>query len=146
MSDEVEVTASEEASAEDEPLLSVESNILPPSLTCPKCDGLLPSVLGEISCTLCGTRMKIEHESTRRLWEEEKIGCPRCNKLLIVGIGERPANVRCAACSCDFEVRAKVAKTEIECPGCERRLRLRTRPGTRRVTCPACDTQFEMTG
>mgnify|MGYP001251754016 CR=1 FL=1 len=146
MSDENETEDAVEPAEVPEGPWSVESKIAPPPLTCPKCDGLLPSALGELSCVLCGARMKIEHEVTRREWEKEKLGCPKCKKLLVVGVGERPTNIRCASCQCDFEVKAKVPKTEVKCPGCERRLRLRTRPGTRNVTCPACDTRFEMTG
>ena len=146
MSDENETEDTVETAEVPEGPFSVESKIAPPPLTCPKCDGLLPSALGELSCVLCGSRMKIEHEVTRRDWEKEKLGCPKCKKLLVVGVGERPTNIRCASCQCDFEVKAKVPKTEVKCPGCERRLRLRTRPGTRSVSCPACDTRFEMTG
>ena len=125
---------------------SVESKISPPPLTCPRCEGLLPSVLGEISCLLCGARITIDHEPTRREWADEKLSCPECNKIVVVGLDKRPCNIRCSACQCEIEVKVNVPKTEIECPDCERRLRLRTKPGTRKVTCPACDTQFEMTG
>lgn len=146
MSEEKGTEKEKSSTVQQEGPWSVESKIAPPALSCPKCDGLLPSALGELSCVICGARMKIEHEVTRREWEEEKLGCPKCKKLLVVGIAERPANVRCGSCQCDFEVKAKVPKTEVKCPGCERRLRLRTRPGTRSVTCPACDSRFEMTG
>ena len=108
MSDENETEDAVETAEVPEGPFSVESKIAPPPLTCPKCDGLLPSALGELSCVLCGARMKIEHEVTRRDWEKEKLGCPKCKKLLVVGVGERPTNIRCASCQCDFEVKGKV--------------------------------------
>ena len=48
--------------------LSVESKVAPPPLSCPKCGGLLPSGLGEINCTLCDARVRVDHAATRRKW------------------------------------------------------------------------------
>ena len=55
---------------------TVESRVAPPALTCPKCDGLLPSGLGEIQCTLCDAKVRVEHPITRKKWQDEKVGCP----------------------------------------------------------------------
>ena len=41
--------------------LSVESKVAPPPLSCPKCKGLLPSGLGELQCTLCEARVRVDH-------------------------------------------------------------------------------------
>ena len=60
--------------------LTVESRVSPPPLSCPKCDGLLPNELGEVRCTLCHARVRIDHPITRKKWAEEKIGCPDCAK------------------------------------------------------------------
>ncbi|RPG70480.1 MAG: hypothetical protein CBC59_002700 [Euryarchaeota archaeon TMED99] len=125
--------------------LTVESRIAPPALSCPKCDGLLPNELGEVQCTLCPARVRVEHEVTRKKWAEEKIGCPDCAKVLVVGVNKRPAHLKCASCDSTFTVIPKVARVEISCPGCERILRMKRRPGERQVDCPACDTSFKVT-
>ena len=124
--------------------LSVESRISPPSLSCPKCDALLPSKLGEITCTMCAAKVKVEHIGTRKKWIDEKVSCPECEKVLIVGVDERPANLQCASCSCQFTVKPNIPRIEVHCPGCERRLRMKKRPGERVIDCPACETTFKV--
>ena len=124
--------------------LSVESRISPPSLSCPRCDNLLPPSLGELKCSMCGAEVKIDHPVTKRKWREEKVGCPNCSKVLIAGVDRRPANLQCASCDTHFELRANRPKIEISCPSCERKLRMNTRPGEREITCPACETEFKI--
>jgi len=123
---------------------SVESRIAPPALSCPKCDEMLPSSLGELQCTMCSANVKVEHEGTRKKWRDEKIGCPQCEKVLIVGVDSRPANLQCASCDCQFTVKPNIPRVEIECPGCERRLRMKKKPGQRKIDCPACETKFNI--
>lgn len=122
--------------------LEVESSIAPPGLTCPRCNGLLPTGLGEMACTLCEAKVKVDHPATRRAWREEKVACPSCHKVLVCGVDERPALLRCGSCEDEFVVTPAVPKVEVACPSCERRLRMRRRPGRREIDCPACDTQF----
>ena len=55
--------------------LSVESRISPPALSCPKCNELLPYELGEVQCTMCSAKVKVEHEGTRKKWADEKVSC-----------------------------------------------------------------------
>ena len=126
---------------EDEQL-SVESRIAPPSLTCPKCEGLLPSGLGVISCKLCDAEVKVDHALTRKSWLEEKIGCPKCNKVLIVGVDNRPCTLQCSSCESIFEVTANIPKVEITCPSCNRRMRMNKRPGERKISCPSCQDEL----
>jgi DNA-directed RNA polymerase subunit RPC12/RpoP len=125
--------------------LTVESRVALPALSCPKCDGLLPNELGETRCTLCQARVRIDHPITRKKWAEEKIGCPDCGKVLVVGADKRPAHLKCASCSCHFTLIASIARVEISCPGCERQLRMKRRPGERQINCPACETSFKVT-
>ena len=122
--------------------LSVESRISPPALSCPKCDEMLPMKLGEVQCHSCSARVKIEHEGTRKKWRQEKVSCPGCEKVLIVGVDSRPANLQCASCDCQFTVKPNVPKVEIDCPACNRRLRMKKKPGRREIDCPACDKKF----
>ena len=122
----------------------VESRIAPPALSCPKCEGLLPFDLGEIQCTLCEAKVKVDHPVTRRKWKAEKVGCPECSKVLVVGVDKRPAHLQCAACETHFTVAKNVPRVEIACPGCERRLRMKQKPGEREICCPACDTEFKV--
>ena len=122
--------------------LSVESRISPPALSCPKCDELLPYELGEVQCTMCSAKVKVEHEGTRKKWADEKVSCPECEKVLVVGVRERPANLQCSSCSCQFILKPNVPRVEIACPGCDRRLRMKKKPGKREIDCPACDTKF----
>ena len=122
--------------------LSVESRISPPALSCPKCDEMLPMKLGEVQCQSCSARVKIEHEGTRKKWRQEKVSCPGCEKVLIVGVDSRPANLQCASCDCQFTVKPNVPKVEIDCPACNRRLRMKKKPGRREIDCPACDKKF----
>ena len=124
--------------------LSVESRIAPPSLSCPKCDGLLPSALGEIQCELCQANVRVEHEPTRKKWANERLSCPSCSKVLIAGIDQRPAELRCGGCETQFTLAAKVIRVEIECPACNRGLRMKQRPGQRTINCPACETAFKV--
>lgn len=128
----------------EEENLSVESRISPPPLTCPRCDNLLPSELGEIKCRICGSEVKVEHEGTRRLWREEKVSCPECSKVLIAGVGKRPANLQCASCENQFELTPHKTKVEIACPKCKSKLRMNQRPGERNITCPACTVEFKI--
>lgn len=125
--------------------LEVESEISPPLINCPNCEGLLPLGLGTKACALCGAVANIEHEATRKEWAEERFACPNCSKVLVCGVGERPAKVSCSSCSNQIVVKPKVVKVEITCPSCERRLRLKPRPGSRQITCPACDDAFKVT-
>ena len=128
----------------EEESLSVESRIGPPPLTCPRCDNLLPSELGEIKCRICGSEVKVEHEGTRRQWREEKVSCPECSKVLVAGVGRRPANLQCASCDIHFELTPHKMKIEISCPKCESKLRMNQRPGERKITCPACTAEFQI--
>ena len=52
--------------------IRMESRIAPPPLTCPKCQELLPPGWGEIQCTMCDSKVRVEHEVTRKKWKEEK--------------------------------------------------------------------------
>ena len=122
--------------------LSVESKVAPPPLSCPKCHGLLPSVLGELQCRLCEARVRVDHPATRKKWKEEKLSCPECSKVLVAGVDERPADLKCGSCESYFSLKAHVPRVEIECPGCHRNLRMKRRPGTRAISCPACDKEF----
>ena len=88
----------------------VESRISPPALSCPKCDEMLPLKLGEVQCQMCSARVKIEHEGTKKKWREEKVSCPGCDKVLIVGVDSRPANLQCASCECQFTVKPNIPK------------------------------------
>lgn len=123
----------------------VESRIAPPALTCPKCSSLLPSDLGVLTCTICSSNVKVEHPLTRRNWKDEKISCPECSKVLVVGVDKRPAQLKCGSCTTHFTVTKNVPRVEIACPGCERRLRMKRKPGERNIDCPACDTSFKVT-
>ena len=120
----------------------VESRISPPALSCPKCNEMLPLKLGEVQCLMCSARVKIEHEGTKKKWREEKVSCPGCDKVLIVGVDSRPANLQCASCECQFTVKPNIPKIEIACPGCDRRLRMKKKPGKREIDCTACDKKF----
>lgn len=120
----------------------VESRISPPALSCPKCNEMLPLKLGEVQCLMCSARVKIEHEGTKKKWREEKVSCPGCDKVLIVGVDSRPANLQCASCECQFTVKPNIPKIEIACPGCDRRLRMKKKPGKREIDCPACEKKF----
>ena len=128
----------------EEEELVVESSIAPPDLSCPKCDGLLPANLGEISCALCGAEVRIEHPVTRRAWAEEKIACPSCSTVLIAGVDKRPANLQCATCDSHFQVVPNIPRVEVQCPLCERRIRMKKKPGAREITCPACENMFRV--
>ena len=122
--------------------LSVESKVAPPPLSCPKCSGLLPSGLGELKCTLCESRVRVDHPATRRKWKEEKLSCPEGSKVLVGGVDTRPAEVKCGSCNSCFTLNASVPSVEVECPGCHRNLRMKRRPGKREISCPACDKEF----
>ena len=124
--------------------LTVESRIAPPPLSCPKCNGLLPSALGDIQCELCNANVRVEHEPTRTKWAKERLSCPSCSKVLIAGVDQRPAELRCGGCEAQFTLTAKVIRVEIECPSCHRGLRMKQRPGQRTINCPACDTAFKV--
>ena len=50
----------------DEEQKSVESRVAPPDLSCPKCNGLLPSKLGKIRCVLCDVEVNVEHKSPEK--------------------------------------------------------------------------------
>ena len=64
----------------------IESKIGAPDLSCPKCDQLLPNGLGIIHCVMCKSDVKVEHEGTRKKWRQEKVSCPDCSKILVVGV------------------------------------------------------------
>jgi len=127
---------------DEEKEVRIESRIAPPPLSCPKCQELLPPELGEIQCSMCDSKVKVEHPVTRRKWKEEKVSCPECEKVLVVGVDKRPANTQCASCSYNFTVHPNVPRVEVTCPGCDRRLRMKRKPGKRNIDCPACDTKF----
>ena len=123
----------------------IESKVAPPTVHCPKCESMLPHELGEIKCGVCSSISRIEHKPTRDAWEDEKVGCPNCPKILRVGVPERPCALRCSSCDSVFKITRKVVKIEISCPSCERNLRVRPRPGKRRIECPACSDAFHVT-
>ena len=122
----------------------IESRIPTPDLSCPKCNNLLPQGLGIIQCVMCGSKVKVEHEGTRKKWREEKVGCPVCSKVLVVGVGKRPANLQCSACHSHFVLKPNSPKVEISCPSCNRKLRMNKKPGEREITCPACEAEFKI--
>lgn len=124
--------------------LSIESNVSPPALSCPKCNGMLPMALGEVTCSLCEAKVRVNHPATRRKWAEEKISCPGCSKVLVAGVDQRPAELRCGMCETYFTLRPQTPRVEIDCPGCERTLRMKRRPGRRDINCPACETAFSV--
>lgn len=123
----------------------VESKIAPPALSCPKCSSLLPSELGILTCSICSSKVDVKHPVTRRNWENEKISCPECSKVLVVGVDKRPAHLKCISCSTHFTVAKNVPRVEVSCPSCERRLRMKRKPGSRDIDCPACSTPFKVT-
>ena len=124
---------------------SIESKVSPPTVSCPNCDSMLPHRLGEITCEVCTAVVRIDHQPTRERWMDEKVSCPTCEKVLRVGVDERPCALRCSACESVFKIGHKVVKVEITCPACERQLRIRPRPGNRKITCPACSEGFQVT-
>tara|TARA_B110000444_G_scaffold243279_1_gene261503 strand:+ start:2733 stop:3131 length:399 start_codon:yes stop_codon:yes gene_type:complete len=128
----------------EEEEVRIESRIAPPPLSCPKCEELLPPDLGELNCLMCDAKVNVEHAVTRRKWEEEKITCPGCEKVLVVGVDSRPANIQCGSCDQAFIVHPNIPKVEVTCPGCQRQLRMKRKPGKRNIDCPACDTQFSV--
>ena len=128
----------------EEEMAGIESRIPPPDLSCPRCDNLLPHKLGDIACLMCGAEVRVEHEGTRKKWKEEKVSCPECSKVLVAGVGERPANLQCSSCHAHFVLRPNRPKIEIACPSCDRKLRMNKRPGERDITCPACDKEFKV--
>ena len=123
----------------------VESRISPPALSCPKCNEMLPLKLGEVQCQMCSARVKVEHEGTKKKWREEKVSCPGCDKVLIVGVDSRPANLQCSSCNAHFVLNPNRPKIEITCPSCDRKLRMNKRPGKRDINCPACEAEFSIT-
>ncbi|MCH1540542.1 MAG: hypothetical protein L7S56_03795 [Candidatus Poseidonia sp.] len=122
----------------------VESKIQPPALSCPKCNGMLPMKLGEVTCKLCEARVRIDHAQTRKNWAQEKLSCPECSKVLIAGVDQRPAQLKCGSCETYFTLAEQTPRVEITCPGCERNLRMKRRPGERSIECPACETSFKV--
>ena len=124
--------------------VKIESRIAPPPLSCPKCQELLPPQLGELTCLMCDSKVKVEHPVTRRRWKDEKVSCPGCEKVLVVGVDSRPANLQCGSCEHTFTVHPNVPRIEVTCPGCERRLRMKRKPGKRNIDCPACETKFSV--
>lgn len=129
---------------EEEETPGIESRIAPPDLSCPRCENLLPSGLGIITCVMCKAKVAVEHEGTRRKWREEKVGCPECSKVLVSGVDRRPANLQCSSCHTHFVIKPNRPKIEIACPSCDRKLRMNKRPGEREITCPACETEFKV--
>ena len=65
-----------------------------------------------------------------------------CDKVLVVGVDKRPANLQCASCQYNFTLHPNVPRVEVTCPGCDRRLRMKQKPGVRSIDCPACETKF----
>lgn len=122
----------------------VESRIDTPDLSCPRCNNLLPSGLGLITCVMCKAEVNVEHEGTRKLWREEKISCPSCSKVLVCGVDKRPANLQCSSCKSHFILKPNRPKVEIECPSCQRKLRMNKKPGEREINCPACEAVFKV--
>jgi DNA-directed RNA polymerase subunit M/transcription elongation factor TFIIS len=119
--------------------ISVESRVAPPDLSCPKCNGLLPSKLGKVRCVLCEAEVNVEHKLTRKKWLEEKISCPECHTVLIAGVDDRPCHLKCSTCEIVFELKSHVKKVEIQCKKCDRKIRMNKRPGKRKITCPSCE-------
>ena len=106
---------------------------------------MLPHVLGEKTCVICGSVCKVTHQPTVDALASEKLPCPICNVVVEAGKPERPLEVACSACSGMFRITEKPLKVEIQCPGCERKLRIRPKPGTKQLNCPACDVAFNVT-
>ena len=123
----------------------IESKVAPPTVHCPNCESMLPHELGEITCVVCSAVSRIEHKPTRDDWEDEKVSCPNCPKILRVGVADRPCAIRCSACEIVFKIKPSIVKVEVSCPSCERQLRIRPRPGRRRLDCPACSESFHVT-
>ena len=57
--------------SEEETTPGIESRIPAPDLSCPKCNNLLPNGLGVITCVMCKSQVKVEHEGTRRAETDE---------------------------------------------------------------------------
>jgi LSD1 subclass zinc finger protein len=129
----------------EEPETEIESRVTTPAIDCPNCEHLLPPGIGEIECAVCKAVVGIDHELTRQAWIDEKVSCPVCSSILVVGVEERPTDLRCSVCKHDFILLPMTVKVEITCPACERRLRIKQRPGSRALTCPACDEKFKVT-
>jgi len=123
----------------------IESSIELPAMRCPKCEGLLPNKLGEISCELCSSKVNVDDPATRARWKTEKVTCIGCGKVLIAGVDSRPAKLQCGSCEEKFVLKMKTPKTEINCPSCSRTLRINKRPGSREINCPACESNFRIT-
>lgn len=141
----VEMTEQNTPTADDDDPITVESRHAPPTVHCPNCDSMMPHKLGEISCAICSSVVRVDHKPTRRDWVTEKVSCPSCSEILIAGIDERPCGLKCSSCSTIFKLVSKEVKVEVSCPSCKRTLRLKPRPGSRNLTCPACDETFLVT-
>ena len=63
--------------SEEESSAGIESRISAPDLSCPKCNNLLPNGLGIITCVMCKSEVKVEHQGTRKRWREEPGPEPR---------------------------------------------------------------------
>ena len=113
----------------------VVSNIAPPVITCPSCEGMLPSELGLVTCVLCSVQVRAEHEPTRRAWVKEKVACPSCNSVLVAGADNRPARLRCGSCGDSFTLLRARPKVDIHCPSCEAHLGSHAGTGDRTVDC-----------
>ena len=62
-----------------------------------------------------------------------KISCPECSKVLVCGVGKRPANLQCSACQAYFVLKPNRPKVEVSCPSCNRKLRMNKKLGVREV-------------
>ena len=71
--------------------------------------------LGELNCTLCDARVRVDHPLTRRKWKEEKLSCPSCSKVLVAGVDHRPAELKCGTCELISRWRNRCL-VEISCP------------------------------
>ena len=61
---------------DEESSAGVESRISAPDLSCPKCNNLLPNGLGIITCIMCKSEVKVEHQGTRKRWREREDKLP----------------------------------------------------------------------
>ena len=92
----------------DDVELTVSSTVDIPATYCPKCNSLLPEGTGEISCITCSSKVNVKQPSLIQDWENERIACPSCSKVLIAGLGKRPCKLQCSSCNQNLLLRRKL--------------------------------------